>query len=274
MALESATYINQLVPANPVHTDPLSQGDSHLRLIKSTLQATFPAVTGPVTPSQADLNTLVGAATTAPTSSGPVISITPAVGATPGHLYIGGDHTVYGNQTVVTNQTINGTQTVAGYSQFNVNIQVNGDTVLLGQLSVGKDLTVSGPTGINVPSGGLTVSGSNGINVPSGGLTVGGTTYANGNLQVGGSTSLAGDLTINGHYGINVVNGGIYAAQSIHAHTTITADGAYTGGTGQLVPSNAIFLSAGSVIPPGYFDVSAYVSPLPTPTGFRWIQKL
>lgn len=42
MPLETASLISQLVPTNPVHTDGLAQADSHMRLIKSVLQAQFP----------------------------------------------------------------------------------------------------------------------------------------------------------------------------------------------------------------------------------------
>jgi stress response protein SCP2 len=56
MGLESATYINQLVDTNPVPTDSLGDVYKHLRLIKSVLQNTFPALTGAVTMTQADLN--------------------------------------------------------------------------------------------------------------------------------------------------------------------------------------------------------------------------
>lgn len=42
MSLEAATYISQLVIANPAAGDNASQGDDHLRLIKETLQNTFP----------------------------------------------------------------------------------------------------------------------------------------------------------------------------------------------------------------------------------------
>jgi hypothetical protein len=45
MALESAGYISALVSANPTASDGLSQGDDHLRLLKSTLLATFPNFT-------------------------------------------------------------------------------------------------------------------------------------------------------------------------------------------------------------------------------------
>jgi len=57
MALETGTYINSLNAANPAATDALSQADEHLRLLKSTVKATFPNVTGVVTATQADLNT-------------------------------------------------------------------------------------------------------------------------------------------------------------------------------------------------------------------------
>lgn len=46
MALESAVYISDLNVANPSATDLTSQGDDHLRLIKSTLKATFPNING------------------------------------------------------------------------------------------------------------------------------------------------------------------------------------------------------------------------------------
>lgn len=42
MGLETGTYISDLVASNPLSGDPESQGDDHLRLIKSVLQATFP----------------------------------------------------------------------------------------------------------------------------------------------------------------------------------------------------------------------------------------
>lgn len=61
MGLESATYISQLVSTNPTSTDPKSQGDDHLRLIKSTLQNTFPNVTNAITATQDELNILDGA---------------------------------------------------------------------------------------------------------------------------------------------------------------------------------------------------------------------
>ena len=42
MALESGTFINSLNASNPVATDGLAQADDHMRLIKSTILASFP----------------------------------------------------------------------------------------------------------------------------------------------------------------------------------------------------------------------------------------
>lgn len=45
MALETATYLSQLVATNPTATDPVAQGANHLRLLKAVLQAQFPNFT-------------------------------------------------------------------------------------------------------------------------------------------------------------------------------------------------------------------------------------
>lgn len=60
MPLETATYISDLNPSNPAHTDNLSAIDSHLRMIKQTLKATFPNVNGAVAATDEDLSGTVG----------------------------------------------------------------------------------------------------------------------------------------------------------------------------------------------------------------------
>lgn len=66
MALETATYISDLVSTNPTASDNMSQGDDHIRLLKSTLKSTFPNVSGAVTATHTELNVLDGlTATTA-----------------------------------------------------------------------------------------------------------------------------------------------------------------------------------------------------------------
>lgn len=56
MALETATYIHELNAANPTGADQKLQGDDHIRLVKDTLQNTFPNLTGAVSATQDDLN--------------------------------------------------------------------------------------------------------------------------------------------------------------------------------------------------------------------------
>lgn len=60
MSLETATYISDLVTTNPTASDPKSQGDDHIRLVKSTIKTTFPNVTGAVTPTHTQLNYVTG----------------------------------------------------------------------------------------------------------------------------------------------------------------------------------------------------------------------
>ena len=60
MALETGTYISDLNVSNPAATDGVTQADDHLRLIKSTVKATFPNVSGAVTPTHTELNYVDG----------------------------------------------------------------------------------------------------------------------------------------------------------------------------------------------------------------------
>ena len=54
MPLETGDYIADLVQSNPPGTDPQSQGDDHIRLIKKTVQQSFPLVAGPVSIADTD----------------------------------------------------------------------------------------------------------------------------------------------------------------------------------------------------------------------------
>ena len=66
MGLESATYISELDSANPLATDPISQGDDHLRLIKAVLKNQFSGLSGTtaVTADGAEMNLLDGCTAT------------------------------------------------------------------------------------------------------------------------------------------------------------------------------------------------------------------
>lgn len=60
MGLESASHIDELVPANPAGGDAKGQGDDHIRLIKTVLQTDFPTIDAPITATVTEINYLTG----------------------------------------------------------------------------------------------------------------------------------------------------------------------------------------------------------------------
>lgn len=64
MPVETFNYIDSLDPNNPTGFDQVSDGDDHIRGIKSALKNTFPNVKGQVVASEDDLNKLTGVGTT------------------------------------------------------------------------------------------------------------------------------------------------------------------------------------------------------------------
>lgn len=60
MALESGSFISDLIVTNPTPQDKRRFGDDHLRLLKTTIKNTLPNVNGAVNASDEELNFLVG----------------------------------------------------------------------------------------------------------------------------------------------------------------------------------------------------------------------
>ena len=61
MGVETATYISQLSATNPLGTDPISQGDDQIRLVKEVLQAQFTSLgAAAVTTTATELNLIDG----------------------------------------------------------------------------------------------------------------------------------------------------------------------------------------------------------------------
>lgn len=58
MTIEASQFINQLNPSFPRSTDLLKEGDDHIRMIKASLQRTFPNFTGSIKWPSNDLNNL------------------------------------------------------------------------------------------------------------------------------------------------------------------------------------------------------------------------
>jgi len=109
MGLETGTYIDSLNSSNPTAGDAVSEGDDHLRLIKSTVKATFPNLSGAVTSTQAELNLLDGV--TANTTELNYVDIT-----TLGTVQASKAVTVDANKdtTGIRNLTVSGAITVSG----------------------------------------------------------------------------------------------------------------------------------------------------------------
>ena len=61
MGVETATFISQLSATNPLATDPISEGDDQIRLVKEVLQAQFTSLgAAAVTATAAEVNLIDG----------------------------------------------------------------------------------------------------------------------------------------------------------------------------------------------------------------------
>lgn len=60
MTVESVSYIDDLNPSYPAAGDPKSEGDDHIRNIKTAIRATFPNITSAMTCSESELNVIDG----------------------------------------------------------------------------------------------------------------------------------------------------------------------------------------------------------------------
>lgn len=56
MPIENAGYISQLVPTQPQGGESISEGDDHLRVIKTAVKQSFPNINAEVTSTPAELN--------------------------------------------------------------------------------------------------------------------------------------------------------------------------------------------------------------------------
>ncbi len=138
MALESATHLNDLVATNPVAGDQVSEGDDHIRLIKSVLKTTFPGLTAPVnigltdTPQFGGINLGHASDTTLTRSSAGVLAVEGKVVAT-----------LSTAQTFTADQTIQSTDTGASAAPtltLDRNSASPADSDVLGQIAFnGRD---------------------------------------------------------------------------------------------------------------------------------------
>ena len=107
MGLETGTYIDSLNSSNPAAGDPVNEGDDHIRLVKSTVKATFPNISGAVTSTHTELNLLDGV--TANTTELNYVDIT-TLGTAQASKAVTADANV--DITGVRNLTLSGTLTI------------------------------------------------------------------------------------------------------------------------------------------------------------------
>lgn len=211
MPLESGSFIDDLTPANPPSSDPAGQGDDHIRLIKATVQGTFPqmgSIFGQVRRQDTALsisstwNTnhfIVSASATATV----VLTLPPAASITTGFFV---DITTIGTGTVSLAASgagsINGAATLSiprlsstrayfvtgtGWLADTVP-HAQGGTSVLTNLAVDGTLSVSGATALNA----VTISGAATLKST---LSVSGQSVLAG-LTVAGTSTLSGTVVL------------------------------------------------------------------------------
>jgi len=107
MGLETGTYISDLNSSNPAAGDAVNEGDDHIRLIKSTVKATFPSVSGAVSSTHTELNLLDGV--TANTTELNYVDVT-TLGTAQASKAVTADANI--DVTGIRNLTITGTMTI------------------------------------------------------------------------------------------------------------------------------------------------------------------
>lgn len=152
MALETGTFISDLVPTNPVGSDPLAFADDHLRLVKSTIKNSFPNISGAVTKTHSQINTAVDQAGTAvqPAAMDAAIAtaVSAAVAAAKEALHPVGS--IYINAGVATNPaTLLGFGTWVAFGAGRVMVGLNGSDT---QFDALEETGGSNTSGSSTPS--------------------------------------------------------------------------------------------------------------------------
>ena len=138
MSLENANFIDGLVSTNPVAVDPLSQADDHIRLLKSTVKATFPSITGAVTATQQEINVLDGI-----TSSTSELNILDGVTATAAEInYLSGATSNIQTQLTTLSTSVSGLNTDLindTTPQLGGQLDTNGQSIAFGSWTISID---------------------------------------------------------------------------------------------------------------------------------------
>ena len=233
MALETGNYINDLVITNPTSTDPKSQGDDQIRLLKTVLKETINGFTGAAFVVSADTGTATGHVLTPPTA---LVSYTPGLCL----LYKAGVTNTGAITVNVSGLGVKSIKTMAGADP------TAGDIVAGYQMIVSYDGTnfvmIAGSeflskTGTQKLTGNFTVDGNT---IVTGTLGVAGNTAVIGTLQITGQTTLAGATGVTVTTGDNTTNLATTAFVTTAASYLAPLAGAvFTGAITVLAPTAA-----------------------------------
>ena len=192
MSLENPTYINGLIVTNPTSSDPVSQGDDHLKLIKSTLKNTFPNVTGAVTTTHAEIN-LLNNATNAATNS-TLVKRNSSGAASFSTVYattLTGTLSSAAQTSVTSVGALNGGSITSGFGSINTGSS---------SISTSGSLTAGSVTVDSVKINGNNIghtSDSDLISLSSGSVSVAGS-FAAQSISTTGNISLSGNISVTG----------------------------------------------------------------------------
>lgn len=189
MGIETGTYISSLNALWPLGTDTKATIDDHLRFIKSTVKATFPNVSGAVTPTHTRLNYLASAGgTTGTTSSNLVFSASPV---------FTGAITTGAGASFAFGTTPASSGDIRGHADFAIGVRNAANSGNINALSMSSDVVYlqDGKFGVSTTGATLTgtfaVSGNLAINTDK--FTV---AASSGNTVVAGTLGVTGTSTL------------------------------------------------------------------------------
>jgi hypothetical protein len=188
MALESGNYINDLVITNPTSSDPKSQGDDHLRLVKTILKETLNGFTGAILVTAADTGTATGHV---------LAPSTALVGYTPMLCLL-----YRANITNTGALTVN----VSGLGVKSIKTMAGADPTA-GDIVAGYPMLLMYDGTNFVTLGGSEFLSKTGTQKLTGNFTVDGNETVTGTLGVTGNTTLTGTLGVTGLTTLNAAVG-------------------------------------------------------------------
>lgn len=215
MPLETGSFINDLTVTNPPNSDPVGQGDDHLRLIKSCVQGTFPQM-GQIFGQVIRVDTALSISSTwntahficsASATATVVMFLPPVASITTGYHV---DITTIGTGTV--SIVPNGASSINGGTSLSVPRLSTCRAYFLGSQAWLGDIVPHGQGGTSVISN----------------LAVDGTLSISGNATFAGTVSISGNATFSRGVSISaslIVTTQIFAGTGFTTTGTLTVSG-------------------------------------------------